>query len=219
MNNPTLGIGERIKKRRKELKLSADYIALKLNIDRSTVYRYESNEISKLNILHIKTLADILDVSPSYLMGWEDEPSTGHSFSYKYITESMLDKLAINPEQALTSEVKSLNIPDVLMGKWAKNNDIFIIKMLNDEINIIIPPESLIAFQVTNMDKLQDRDIAVYSYRNELSIRYFFNDKQNERYILKPNSLDSYYHDIIVNHSEKDNLKMIGKVAIYIVNQ
>lgn len=65
-----MNVGEKIKKRRKELGLSADQLAEKLGKDRSTIYRYESKEIEKLPIDIIEPLADALLVSPQYLMGW-----------------------------------------------------------------------------------------------------------------------------------------------------
>lgn len=40
-------IGEIIKTRRNELGLSVDEVAKKIGKDRSTVYRYESNDITK----------------------------------------------------------------------------------------------------------------------------------------------------------------------------
>lgn len=61
-------IGERIKKRRKELNLSADAVAAKLGKDRSTVYRYESDDIENLPITVLKPLAKILKCKPSYFM-------------------------------------------------------------------------------------------------------------------------------------------------------
>jgi DNA-binding XRE family transcriptional regulator len=45
-------IGERIRKRRTELGLSVDYIAAKLNKNRATIYRYESDEIENLATPH-----------------------------------------------------------------------------------------------------------------------------------------------------------------------
>lgn len=66
-------IGERMKQRRKELGYSADYIAEKLNVDRSTIFRYEKGEIEKLPISSIEPLAKILNVSVAYLMGWEEK--------------------------------------------------------------------------------------------------------------------------------------------------
>lgn len=45
-----MDIGERIKKRRKELGLSAEQIAEKLGVSPATIYRYESNDIMNMRI-------------------------------------------------------------------------------------------------------------------------------------------------------------------------
>lgn len=66
-------IGKRIKDRRVELGLSADQLAEKLGKNRATVYRYEGDEIENLPLSVIVPLADALQVSPAYLMGWTDE--------------------------------------------------------------------------------------------------------------------------------------------------
>ena len=66
-------IGERIKKKRLELNLSVDQLAVKIGKDRATVYRYEKNEIEKLPITTLEPLAKALNVTQSYLMGWEEE--------------------------------------------------------------------------------------------------------------------------------------------------
>ncbi len=66
-------IYERIKKRRKEIGLSADDVAKALNVSRATIYRYESQEIEKLPTKIIEPLAKVLKCSIPYLMGW-DEP-------------------------------------------------------------------------------------------------------------------------------------------------
>lgn len=69
-------IGERIKNRRTELGLSVDFVAAKLNKNRATIYRYESDEIENLPITILEPLAAILQTTPAYLMGWEDRVST-----------------------------------------------------------------------------------------------------------------------------------------------
>ncbi len=66
-------VGERIRHRRKQLGLSVDDIAKRLGKDRATIYRYESDEIENLPINILEPLAEILRVSPAYLMGWEDD--------------------------------------------------------------------------------------------------------------------------------------------------
>lgn len=69
-------IGERIKARRKELNLTVDALAERLQKSRATIYRYESNEIENMPVSILKPIADALRTTPSFLMGW-DENETG----------------------------------------------------------------------------------------------------------------------------------------------
>ena len=66
-------IGERIRNRRKELGLTVDELAEKLKKNRATIYRYESSEIEKLPTTVLEPLAEALNVTPGYLMGWEEK--------------------------------------------------------------------------------------------------------------------------------------------------
>lgn len=66
-------IGQRIKKRRIELGLSADDLAKKLNKNRATIYRYESDEIEKLPTNVLEPLCNVLCTTPAKLMGWEEK--------------------------------------------------------------------------------------------------------------------------------------------------
>lgn len=66
-------VNDRIKQRRKELGLDAEYIAQQLGISRATYYRYESKEIEKIPISALVPLAKVLHTTPQYLMGWDDE--------------------------------------------------------------------------------------------------------------------------------------------------
>ena len=64
-------INERIKQRRTELGLSVDDLAARLKINRATIYRYENEDISKLPATILQPLAEALQTTPYYLMGWE----------------------------------------------------------------------------------------------------------------------------------------------------
>ena len=64
-------IGDRIKHRREELGLSADQVADRIGKNRATVYRYESNDIKNFPIEVLTPLAEVLQTTPAYLMGWD----------------------------------------------------------------------------------------------------------------------------------------------------
>lgn len=63
--------GERIKERRIELGLSADKLAEKIGISRSTMFRYESGAIEKVPMENLVPIAHALNTTVKYLMGWE----------------------------------------------------------------------------------------------------------------------------------------------------
>lgn len=66
-------IGERIKARRQELGLSQRELAKRLGYtDHTTITRVESGKVD-LPMSRIAQFAEALRVSPSYIMGWEDE--------------------------------------------------------------------------------------------------------------------------------------------------
>lgn len=60
---------ERMKFRRKELGLSAEYVADKLGCSPATIYRYEKGDIEKMPLDILVPLASILQTTPVYLMG------------------------------------------------------------------------------------------------------------------------------------------------------
>ena len=64
-------IGQRIKDRRKELKISAEELGKRLGKDRSTIYRYENGDIENLPLDILEPIAEALNTTPQYLMGWE----------------------------------------------------------------------------------------------------------------------------------------------------
>jgi transcriptional regulator with XRE-family HTH domain len=67
-----MSIGERIKQKRKELRMSADELGRRLGKDRSTIYRYEKGDIEKLPLDILEPIAKALQTTPQYLMGWTE---------------------------------------------------------------------------------------------------------------------------------------------------
>ena len=64
--------GQRMKLRRKELNISIDDLAKKLNKNRATVYRYERDEIPNISSEKIVKIANALNCLPEWLLGWTD---------------------------------------------------------------------------------------------------------------------------------------------------
>lgn len=66
-------IGERIKYLRLQKKMTQEELGNKVGVGKQAIYKYETGLVTNLKQNVIAKLASALDVSPSYLMGWEDE--------------------------------------------------------------------------------------------------------------------------------------------------
>ena len=66
-------IQQRIKERRLAKGMTLLELAEQLGVKEATVQRYESGEIKNIKHNTIQRMAEVLDCSPAYLMGWEDE--------------------------------------------------------------------------------------------------------------------------------------------------
>ncbi len=92
--------GERIKKRRIKLGMSADKLAEQIGVSRSTMFRYESGTIEKMPINNLVPIARALNTTVGYLMGWDEDESKqcgsvcdtdGASLNEKHEKEAAVD--------------------------------------------------------------------------------------------------------------------------------
>lgn len=66
-------MGEKIKYLRTRQGMTLEDLGNKVGVGKSTVRKWETGAIANMRRNKIASLADALNVSPSYLMGWEDE--------------------------------------------------------------------------------------------------------------------------------------------------
>lgn len=100
-----MSVGANIKKRRKQLGINAETLAHKLGVSPTTIYRYENGGIEKVDSAKLVQIADALNTTPGFLMGWEEsenEPSKQN-----------------NIEQALSSGKKADKW--IMLTKWFGN--------------------------------------------------------------------------------------------------
>ena len=67
--------GDRLKRLRKELGLSADELGAMIGKDRSTIYRYERGDIESATVDVIPRLAKALKTTPQHILGWDKTPA------------------------------------------------------------------------------------------------------------------------------------------------
>lgn len=66
-------IGSKIKALRTALQLTQEELAVAASTTKQTIHKYETGIISNIPASKIKSIADKLQTTPAYLMGWADE--------------------------------------------------------------------------------------------------------------------------------------------------
>lgn len=69
-----MSMGERIKQARLAKKMTQEDVAQAIGTTKQTVFKYENGIVSNIPLDKLTLLAQVLEVSPAYLMGWETPP-------------------------------------------------------------------------------------------------------------------------------------------------
>lgn len=103
-----------IKNRRIELQLTMKQVADMINVSEGTISRWESGEIANMRRDKIVALANALRLSPSVIMGWEDDPP---QHTYKTVMIPLLASVSCGPGILATDNIEGyVDIPDSLSG-------------------------------------------------------------------------------------------------------
>ena len=93
-----MSVGQRIKERRKQLGMSAETLAELIGVSPTTIYRYESGDIEKVDVAKMIPLADALKTTPGNLMGWEDTQEKLHDIGQQLTAPARSKKWRILSE-------------------------------------------------------------------------------------------------------------------------
>lgn len=184
-------IGQKIKARRKELHMTADTLAARIGKNRATVYRYENESIEKLpaNILH--EIASALQVTPEYLMGWDEKIGSGLSF------ENLLQAPAVSGEESgaqLTSQALRADFCHVVRD--------------DSLLHLHIPKNAVLFFR--SCDSVANGDLVCARVHGETRIRRFFS--YGDTVVLRPAHPD--FAETVLTAPKADDFEICGK-ALY----
>lgn len=212
-------IGERIKQARLKIGFSQEELAFKVGFaSRSSVSKIEKGErdIPRLKLIEI---AKALNVSIGQLLDTSEViPVTNiDSHMHYFLNASISAGYPLTVDSV--GKLPTVSIPDIFLGKYAKNKHILIMRVNGDSMNKIIPNGSYIAVK-TNIDVLSvsNGDIVVANVEgadNGYTIKHIYKDDTNNRIILRPNSTNPIHTDIIISSAESQRLYIVGKVVAY----
>lgn len=213
MNNSLNDIRNRISQKKTELNLSYQDMSDKTGLSKSTLQRYITGDIRNLGLDKLEILAKALDVTPSYLMGWEDENE-----------EPILENIP-----GIILPVKMKKIP--ILGTIACGEPIFAEEnyegyfMLDTNLPVAdfvlrAKGDSMIEANIFDGDlvffkKKDDVDngsIAAVLVDDEATLKKV--NKSNEIIILQP--CNSHYDPIIISKKDHKSVRILGQmIGVY----
>ena len=89
---------KRIKQRLKDQKKTVEDLANAIGKDRTTVYRYLNGSITSMPVSIVQPIADYLNTTPAYIMGWTDD-SNDYALLYSKLGKIMPDNFLPNLDE------------------------------------------------------------------------------------------------------------------------
>lgn len=216
-------IGERIKQRRIKLGLTVDELAEMLGKNRATIYRYESNEIEKLPTTVLEPLAKALNISPGYLMGWEDgaEPLNGEPKpldeetifdKFDNIKPLALKKFPMLGEIACGEPIYADEDKETYVMADSDIKADFCLKAKGESmINARIYDGDLVFIQ--KMPMVENGDIAAVIIEDEATLKRVYYYPDQNKLILNPEN--SAFDPLVYIGEELNHIHILGKAVFF----
>lgn len=142
-------VGERIKLLREKSGMSQVAFADRIDVSKQSLYKYENNIITNIPSDKIEKIAEITNVSPAYIMGWDNSDSKQAKNKGVVISvlgrvaagipidaiEDIVDTEEITEELAKTGEFFGLKIKGNSMTPTICDGDVVIVRQQDDAEN------------------------------------------------------------------------------------
>lgn len=203
-----MDIGLRIKKRRLEKGLSQDEVAEKINTTKQTIYKYETGIITNIPASKIESLANILDTTPAYLMGWTDSADfdissiPGINPLPKMVKKPRLGTIACGEPILAVENIEDYDdVPDDI------NCDFTLICKGDSMINARINDGDIV--YIRKQEQVDNGEIAAVLIDNEATLKrvYVYSNKV----VLQPEN--PKYEPFVYVGEEMNEIRIIGKAV------
>ena len=200
-------IANKIKELRKKNKLTLDEVADALNTSKQTIHRYENGIISNIPHEKIERLAEILSVSPSELMGWDDTEYTYQNISP--ITTKRLQMIGtISCGKPIYAEEEYGDFVSV-------NSDIdadFCLRASGDSMIGARIYDGDVVF-IKKQETVDNGEIAAVIIDDEATLKRVYYYPEEKKMILSPEN--PKYAPFVFIREELNKIKIMGKAVAF----
>lgn len=215
--------GEKLYNARIDRNFTRAEVSQATGISDKLLFKYEKDIITNIPLDNLEKLCSFYGINPTYIVGWEDNTTKSNENifykaldtpkQYPFIPDAVAAGIPCTIEGR--KELPTIGISDAIMGKYAGNKHILIMRVNGESMNKVIPSGSFIAVKTDiEVKNLKDGDLVVFGKEHEYSLKRFYD--ANDRIIFKPDSSDPRFTDHVYN--KNDSVFIVGRVVLSIRN-
>lgn len=204
-----MGMPDRIKERRLAMNYTQEELAKRLGLQKSAIAKYENGRVENIKRSTIAQMANILNCSPAYLMGWDDAMSTPtYPNIYPIATQRLpvLGKIACGVPQYANEDRESY----IIAGTDIKA-DFCLIASGDSMIGARIYDGDIVF--IRKQEIVENGEIAAVVINSEATLKRFYYYREKALLILKAEN--PKYADLIYTDAELDQVHVLGKAVAF----
>lgn len=198
-------IGRKIKQLRTNFNITQIDLANKVKVSKQTLYKYENNIITNIPSDKIELIAQALNTTPAYLMGWEEDNPIS---TYDNLFAVEVHKYPLLGEIACGEPIMACEDKESYVASGTDIKADFCLKAKGDSmINAKINDGDIVFIQKTNT--VENGEIAAVIIDDEVLLKriYYFKDKNQ----LMLQSENVNYPHRFYSDEELNHIRILGK--------
>lgn len=208
-------MAKRIKDLRTSQGMTLEQVAEKVGVGKSTVRKWETGLIANMRRDKIAALADALNTSPMYLMGWSDEinPAPALDLSkFDNIYPVKLKKFPLLGEIACGKPIFANEDRESYVLAGSDIHADFCLRAKGDSMVNARILDGDIVF-IRKQDMVDNGEIAAVAIGDDVTLKRVFYHPEQDLLILKAEN--SKYQDMIYSQNQLDQVYILGKAIAF----
>ena len=200
-------LANKIKEKRREKGLTLEDVARALGTSKQTIHRYENGVISNIPHDKIEKLADVLSISPTELMGWDDV-----SFTYDNILQINENPLPIIGTIACGEPIYAEQEYGSYVSAGGNIDASFCLRAKGDSMVGARIHDGDLVF-IREQDSVDNGDIAAVIINDEATLKRVYYYPDEGKLVLSPEN--PRYAPLVYIKEELNSIKIIGKAVAF----
>ena len=200
-------MSNRLKEIRKAKGLTLEMLAEKLGTSKQTIHRYENGVIANIPTDKIKMLAQSLDVTPSALMGWDNEV-----YAYDNIIPIEGKKLPVLGTIACGEPIYASEEYGSYISTGSDIDASFCLRAQGDSMIGARIYDGDIVF-IRQQDSVDNGDIAAVIINDEATLKRVYYYPDESKIVLSPEN--PRFAPLVYTKDELNSIKILGKAVAF----